>query len=475
MKQSLSQKLQQKLTPQQILLMKLIQLPTSELETRIKKELEENPVIEDSLADEPSISSSEENDEFSKDENELGEDDFYHESEEEIPTTAKNRPSEGPQFFSLSVHESLQDDLIEQISVKLESEKEHTIANYLIGSLDDSGYLRRDLTSIVDDLAFTQFIECTEEEVEKILMKLQELDPPGVGARDLRESLLIQLKRKNQGDLIVKNAVYIIEHLFDDFTHKRFEKIEDKTNISEEDLKEVLDEIRSLNPKPGEPQEEIDQSTAGIIPDFTISAEDSDIQITLNNSNVPELSLSKSYLDMINSFDKKKSKEQKETIQFIKSKVESARWFIDALKQREDTLMKTMTAISEKQKEYFLSGDEKKIKPMILKDIADKIDMDISSVSRVVNSKYVQTPYGIFLLKKFFSESITTESGEEVSTLQVKEVLREIIEQEDTSNPFKDDELMHKLNEKGYPIARRTVAKYREQLGFPVARMRRNL
>lgn len=475
MKQSLSQHLQQKLTPQQILLMKLIQLPALELESRLKKELEENPVIEESLTGDDSNLDRSVNDEVEKDENELGEEDFYHEYENEVYTTVQRSEHSAPEFYSLSVRESLQDKLLEQISVKISGDKEMSIAEYLIGSLDDAGYLRRDLTSIVDDLAFTQFIECTEEDVAIVLKTLQELDPPGVGARDLKESLILQAKRKVPFDLIAKNALYILENLFDDLTHKRFEKIKEKTNISDEDLKEVIEEIHNLNPKPGEPQEEMDKSTAGIIPDFTVILDESEVRIELNNSNVPELSISRAYLEMINSKNKVKDKEQRETIKFIKNKIESARWFIDALKQREETLMKTMVAIAERQKNYFHTGDEKRIEPMILKDIADVIQMDVSTVSRVVNSKYVQTPYGIFLLKKFFSEAFTKEGGEEVSTLQVKEILKEIIEQEDSVNPLRDDYIMQILIEKGYPIARRTVAKYREQLGIPVARMRRKL
>ncbi len=471
MKQSLTQKLQQKLTPQQIMLMKLIQLPSSELEAEIKKELEENPVIEDAAI---SNESSESDDDYEVDENVLGEEDYYHESEEEVATTASDSSGSGPQFFSLSVKESFQEELLDQVGIKIDTEPELTIAKYLVGSLDDSGYLRRDIGSIVDDLAFTQFVDTTEEKVEEVLGIVQQLDPAGVGARDLQESLLLQLQRKDQHNLIVRNATYIVENLFDDFTHKRFEKIEQKINISESDLKEVLNEIKSLNPKPGEPQSEMDRDASGIIPDFTVSIDGEELIVSLNNSSVPDLNINSAYIEMVESKEKK-SKKEKETVSFIKKKVESAKWFIEALKQREETLKKTMVAIAHRQEAYFLSGDEKLIRPMILKDISDIIDMDISTVSRVVNSKYVQSPYGIFKLKKFFSESFTKDSGEEVSTLQVKEILKEIIENEDKSDPKKDDEIMKILNDKGYPIARRTVAKYREQLGIPVARMRRNL
>lgn len=470
MKQSLSQRLQQKLTPQQILLMKLIQMPTTDLEARLKKEIEENPVIEDNTTQsdevvDPADQSDEEND--------FDNMDYYHRDEEEVKTTAGNFLPENQQFYSLSVRESLQDKLLDQVTLKISNEKHLSIARYLIGSLDDAGYLRRDINSIVDDLAFTQFIDCSASDVEYVLSVIQELDPPGVGARDLKESLVLQLKRKKQSDLIIKNAIYILENLFEDFTHRRFEQIIEKTSISEDDLKKVLDEIKSLNPKPGEPQAELDDISSGIFPDFTVLVSNEQIKVILNKGSAPELNINKSYLEMLESYDKTKDKSQKETVQFIRSKVESARWFIDALKQREETLMKSMEAITERQKKYFLTGEEKHIKPMILKDIAEIIDMDISTVSRVVNSKYVQTPYGTFKLKKFFSESFTTESGEEVSTLQVKEILKEIIAEEDSASPKNDDEIVLMLKERGYVVARRTVAKYREQLGIQVARLRR--
>jgi RNA polymerase sigma-54 factor len=472
MKQSLSQKLQQKLTPQQILLMKLIQLPASELETRLKKEIEENPAIEEASASTENDSSLEtedsDNDDF---ETEM---DLF-DIDEDVATTVHDRQSEGPQFYSLSVQESLQEDLMEQLTLKLSDEEDLTIGAYLIGSLDDAGYLRRDLTSIVDDLAFTQDLETSEEKVEEVLSTLQELEPAGVGARDLQESLKLQLLRKDQHDLSIRNASYIIENLFDDFTHRRYEKIQEKINISEEDLKEVLLEIQHLNPKPGEPQMEMDQQTSAITPDFNLSIENDEVLISLNNSYIPQLNINQSYLQALERKDKAKDRSEKETLKFIKSKVESAQWFIDAIRQREQTLMKSMSAIADRQKEFFLTGDEKKIRPMILKDIADVIEMDISTVSRVVNSKYVETPYGIFQLKRFFSESFTKESGEEVSTIEVKQILREKIEAEDKTNPLKDDQLTEILKSEGYPIARRTVAKYREQLGIPVARLRRKL
>jgi len=474
MKQVLTQRLQQRLTPQQILLMKLIQLPARELEARLKKEIEENPVLDD-----PSFSSDSDNSEETESDQDVGEEatedlelDLYS---GESDYSGDRAQSEQPQFFSLSVHESLQHSLVEQISMKISDEPDLSIALYLIGSLDDSGYLRRDTGSLVDDLAFTQNIFTTEEKVEELLKIIQQLDPPGIGSRNLRESLLNQLKRKNQRNLVIRNAVYIIDVLFDDFSHKRYDKIIEKINISETDLKAVLHEIRNLNPKPGEPQEDMEQLTAGIVPDFTINVLGEELELIYNGSPVPNLNINRTYLSMLENSDKGKSKKDKETIQFIKQKVDSAKWFIDAIQQREDTLTKTMKTIIDIQRDYFLHGNENYLKPMILKDVAEKIEMDISTVSRVVNSKYVQTPYGVFKLKMFFSESFTKESGEEVSTIEVKTLLGEIISKEDKQHPLKDDELTAILKEKGYPIARRTIAKYREQLNIPVARLRRTL
>jgi RNA polymerase sigma-54 factor len=474
MKQVLRQQLQQKLTPQQILLMKLIQLPTQELEMRLKREIEENPVLE-----EPIISTS--SDEVDSQENTDDTEDLDSTELELMRTDDYDYPApqsastERDTFYSLTETTSLRQDLVEQISMKISDEEEMIIATYLIGSLDDSGYLRRDTGSIVDDLAFTQGIESSEEKVEEVLEALQQLDPAGIGARDLQECLLLQLKRKDSHDLIVRNAQYIIEFMFDDFSHRRLEKIIDKTGISEEDLKDVMTEIQDLNPKPGETSSDVGERSIAVMPDFSIGVADDEISVSLTNSSVPELHINKSYLDMLESYDKKKDKTKKETVSFIRQKVDSANWFIEALKQREETLLKTMRTIAVFQRKYFLSGDNKDLRPMILKDIAETIDMDISTVSRVVNSKYVQTPYGIFKLKKFFSESFTKESGEEVSTNEVKQLLKTLIEKEDSTNPLKDDQLTTMLVEQGYPLARRTVAKYREQLGFPVARLRRNI
>ena len=473
MKQVLRQQLQQKLTPQQILLMKLIQLPAQELEMRLKREIEENPVLE-----EPTLTAAEdENTREKSDEAEtldstelelLGTDDDDYPAPQPVS-------SERDSFYSLTETNTLQHDLLEQISMKLNDEEERIIATYLIGSLDDSGYLRRDTGSIVDDLAFTQGIESSTEKVEEVLSVLQQLDPAGIGARDLQECLLLQLKRKDSHDLIMRNAQYIIEFMFDDFSHRRLEKIIEKTGISEADLKDVLSEIQDLNPKPGATSSDVGERSIAVMPDFTVNVADEEISVSLTNSSIPELHINKEYLNMLESYDKKKDKTNKETVSFIRQKVDSANWFIEALKQREETLLKTMKTIAVYQHTFFLSGDDKDLRPMILKDIAEAIEMDISTVSRVVNSKYVQTPYGIFKLKKFFSESFTKEGGEEVSTNEVKQLLRKLIEEEDRTDPLKDDQLTVKLVELGYPLARRTVAKYREQLGFPVARLRRNI
>lgn len=476
MKQVLRQNLQQKMTPQQILLMKLIQLPATELENRLKKEMEENPVLEErDTFSETDVSESDESD---LDDHEPGKDEIdldYFNDDDDIPGPTRQSTEPKEKFFSLSSKETFQEDLMEQISMKISGEPHLTIARFLIGSLDDSGYLRRDMQSIVDDLAFTQHAEVSLDQVEAILEHLQKLEPAGVGARDLREALLLQLKRKDPNDLLIKNAIYIVENLFEDLSHRRYEKIVERTNISQEDLKEVLEEIKSLNPKPADSETEMEEMASTIEPDFTVMPDGEDLNISLNKGNTPDLNINREYLDMIDSYDKSKNKEDRKTAKFIKEKVDSAQWFIEALKQRDDTLMRVMKTIVSLQREFFHHGDFKLLRPMILKDVAEIVDMDISTISRVVNSKYVQTQFGIFSLKKFFSEGLVMEDGEEVSTNQVKLVLQEIVEEEDKQNPIKDDELTVALRAKGYPIARRTVAKYREQMGIPVARLRRKI
>jgi len=359
------------------------------------------------------------------------------------------------------------------------SEKELKIALFIIGNLDDSGYLRRDLVALVDDLAFSQNIMTDEKEVERLLKMIQSFDPPGVGARNLQECLLIQINRLPYNDEHVELAKQILERFFNEFTKKHYSKIIKRLEISEEELKEAINVILELNPKPGNSLNESTKVVQHIIPDFIVSYENGELSLRLNARNAPELHISRKYREMMETYSKSKDKKEKrknrEALTFVKQKIDSAKWFIDAIKQRQHTLLSTMEAILEYQRDYFMEGDETLLKPMILKDIAEKVNLDISTISRVVNSKYVQTPFGTFLLKDFFSESLSTDSGEEVSTREVKKILQNIIDEEDKQKPYSDEKLAKLLNEKGYNIARRTIAKYREQLGIPVARMRKEL
>ncbi len=480
LKQSLNQKLLQKLSPQQIQLMKLLQVPTMELEQRIKEEIEENPALEegkDEEVDEFADNSKEEE----KKENDKDEDfnieDYFSDDEPSYKTYANNTsPDDDEKGIPLSGGKTFQDLLISQLGLRNLDEKSEAIGLTLIGNLDDSGYLRREIENIVDDLAFSQNIMTTEEEVEQVLLKIQQFEPAGVAARDLSECLLLQIRRKER-TIPIRTAEEILEKHFDEFTKKHYSKIIKKLEISEEDLKESIEEILKLNPKPGNSLRETAKSIVQVIPDFQIVEEDGELQLSLNGRNAPELKISRQYREMLKTYAeaKKADKAQKDAALFVKRKIDSARWFIDAIKQRQNTLMMTMDAIMNYQKEYFLSGDETKLKPMILKDIADIVSLDISTVSRVANSKHVQTPYGTFLLKSFFSESLSTDSGEEVSTREVKKILQDAIDAENKSKPLTDEKLAKLLKEKGYNIARRTVAKYREQLNIPVARLRKEL
>lgn len=480
LKQSLNQKLLQKLSPQQIQLMKLLQVPTMELEQRIKEEIEENPALEegkDEEVDEFADNSKEEE----KKENDKDEDfnieDYFSDDEPSYKTYANNTsPDDDEKGIPLSGGKTFQDLLISQLGLRNLDEKSEAIGLTLIGNLDDSGYLRREIENIVDDLAFSQNIMTTEEEVEQVLLKIQQFEPAGVAARDLSECLLLQIRRKER-TIPIRTAEEILEKHFDEFTKKHYSKIIKKLEISEEDLKESIEEILKLNPKPGNSLRETAKSIVQVIPDFQIVEEDGELQLSLNGRNAPELKISRQYREMLKTYAeaKKADKAQKDAALFVKRKIDSARWFIDAIKQRQNTLMMTMDAIMNYQKEYFLSGDETKLKPMILKDIADIVNLDISTVSRVANSKHVQTPYGTFLLKSFFSESLSTDSGEEVSTREVKKILQDAIDAENKSKPLTDEKLAKLLKEKGYNIARRTVAKYREQLSIPVARLRKEL
>jgi RNA polymerase sigma-54 factor len=484
LKQSMQMKMLQKLSPQQIQLMKLLQIPTIALEQRIKEELETNPALEEG-AEEVDFEDSMETyddelgEELSEAEKEFDISEYM--SDDEIPDyklSANNQGKDSEEkVIPVSAGNTFHEMLETQLGLRPLSNKQQIIGKVIIGNIDESGYLRRDLYSISNDLAFMYNVNASEEEVEDVLKIIQDFEPAGVGARDLKECLLLQLHRKKKKPEI-ELAIEILENHFEAFTKKHYEKILKKLNIDKEALKAAIDEILKLNPKPGNSIGVSQKMISHIIPDFILTVEDGEISISLNSKNAPELRISKKYSEMLEAFSmqqNKPNKAQKEAIMFVKQKLDSAKWFIDAIKQRQETLMNVMEAIVEHQREYFITGDETKLKPMILKDIAEKVGMDISTISRVVNSKYVQTPYGTFLLKTFFSESLTTESGEEVSTREVKKILQDAIDNEDKSKPLTDEKLAKLLKEKGYNIARRTVAKYREQLGIPVARLRKEL
>jgi RNA polymerase sigma-54 factor len=480
---SLQQKLLQKLSPQQIQVIKLLEIPTMQLEQRIKKELEENPVLEIE-SDDPEGAAEMENSEPEQD-NDVDNDEFsfddYINEEDEIPSykTAVNNYSKDDKFtdipFSAGItfHESLYDQL-GMISL---SETDRQLAEYIIGNIDDDGYLRRELLSISDDLAFNMNMEIEEEKLKEILHIVQQFDPPGVGARDLQECLILQLNRKKGEHFEL--AKTIVSDFFEEFTRKHYDKIKKKLELSDEDLKEGIDQVLKLNPKPGSSYSNpMNKANQHIIPDFILDNLDGELNLSLNQQNMPELKINDTYLDMMHALakqSKQKNKNQKDALVFVKQKVDSARWFIDAIRQRNHTLLITMAEIINFQKDYFKEGDEAKLRPMILKDIAEKTGLDISTISRVSNSKYIQTHFGIFPLKYFFSEGLQTESGEEVSTREIKKILKECIENEDKRKPLTDEKLTKILKEKSYNIARRTVAKYREQLDIPVARLRKQL
>lgn len=480
LKQQLTQKLEQRLSPQQIQLMKLLQVPTMELDQRIKQEIEENPALEEGAdeVDDEFDNQEEDFDDDSDGDDEFDLSDYLDDDVADYKTQANNSSKDDEErVVPLSGEQSFQEKLTEQLHLLDLDDKQFMIADVLIGNLDESGYLNRDLEAIVDDLAFALNVDTTEKEVEEILMLIQELDPAGVGARNLQECLLLQIKRKQDGDIVRFTAKKILEDYFEEFTKKHYEKIAKKLEIEDEDLKEAIDEILRLNPKPGGSMRETAKNYQQIIPDFMLFENDGRLELSINGRNAPELKVSKEYESMLRSYAEgaKSSKADKEAVTFVRQKLDSAKWFIDAIKQRQQTLLLTMDAIRHYQEAYFLTGDETKLKPMILKDIADMVGLDISTISRVANSKYVQTNFGIYPLKYFFSESLSTDSGEEVSTREVKKILSDAIEGEDKRNPLTDEKLMELLNEKGYNIARRTVAKYREQLNLPVARMRKEL
>lgn len=484
-KQNFQLKLLHKLSPQQIQLMKLIQLPTQAFEQRLKQEIEENPALDLDADTGDAIENQKEEDDFDASENDAIEtediniDDYL--SDDEIPqyklqsnNQSKDQEENSIPFASgMSFHQMLQNQLQ---TFRLDDE-EVSIASFLVGSLDESGYLRRDLLDLVDDLAFTQNIYTTEKDVLRLLKDvIQKMEPIGIGARDLKECLLIQLSQKTQSksrDLAIK----ILAKNFEPFIKKHFEKLMVKLEISEKTLKEAIREIEKLNPKPGGAFSGNHKITQHIVPDFSIQIVEGELELSLNGRNAPELHISHAYRNMLEGYQasKQKNKSQKEAVVFIKQKLDAAKGFIDAIKQRQQTLLATMTCILNYQREYFLSGDERKLRPMILKDIADQIEMDISTVSRVVSSKYASTPYGTLLIKELFSEAMKNDQGEDVSTREIKNILKTLVAEEDKRKPLTDDKLALKLKENGYPIARRTVAKYREQLDLPVARLRKEI
>lgn len=479
LKQQLAQRLEQRLSPQQIQLMKLLQVPTMELDQRIKQEIEENPALEEGADHEDDdFDNTDDFDDDSDSDDDFDLSDYIDDESSDYKTQANNHSKDDEErVIPLSGEQSFQEKLTEQLHLLYLDDKQFLIADILIGNLDESGYLNRDLEAIVDDLAFSMNVEASEEEVLTILHLIQELDPAGVGARNLQECLLLQINRKQDGDIVRYTAKKILEDFFEEFTKKHYDKIAKKLEIEDEDLKEAIDEILRLNPKPGGSMRESAKNYQQIIPDFMLFENEGRLELSLNGRNAPELKVSKEYEAMLRSYAEgaKSSKSDKDAVTFVRQKLDSAKWFIDAIKQRQQTLLFTMNAIMNYQQPYFLTGDETKLRPMILKDIADIVQLDISTISRVANSKYVQTNFGIFPLKYFFSESLSTDSGEEVSTREVKKILSEAIEAEEKRNPLTDEKLMDLLKEKGYNIARRTVAKYREQLNIPVARMRKEL
>lgn len=490
LRQTQSLRLQQKLSPQQIQLMKLIQLPVMALEQRIKEELEINPALEEEgdtapdaeedFSDNESPTAEEERTESDDDsaisKDDVSYEDFVDEDEFADYKYQVNNSGKDNDFKEIPIRETtdFHDQLEEQLGLLDLDEKHYTIGLYLIGCIDDDGYIRRDTGSIVDDLAFTQNVAATPEEVEEMIKVLQKLDPPGIAARTLQECLLLQLERTENQTREVHFAIDVVKQCMEEFSKKHYDKIARKLNIGEDDLKDIIAEITKLNPKPGGAGQSV-QSIQEVIPDFVISTNNGEPELSLTSRNMPDLKVSQEYMEMLTRYNKQKDKSAKEASGFIRNKIENAQWFIEALFQRQQTLLLAMNAIMQYQKEYFVTGDETKLKPMILKDIAEKVGLDISTVSRVANSKYVTTSFGTFPLKYFFSESLSTDSGEEVSSREVKKILEDCIGAENKKKPLTDDALCKILKEKGYNIARRTVAKYREQLDIPVARMRKEI
>lgn len=486
LKHSLQFKLSQKLSPQQIQLMKLIQLPTQAFEQRLEEELVENPALEngkeeaENYEDDYTDSNADDYDDYDNEriETEINIDEYLSNDETPDYKYQANNYSDDDEDKNtpIAAGVSFHQDLINQLNTFILNDEDRNIAEFLVGSIDDMGYIRRSIQDMVDDMAFTQGIYTDEKTVERILQVVQELEPSGVAARDLQECLLLQLKHKTPSESI-DLATKIIVDQFDAFSKKHYDKLLQKFDVSKDQLRKAIDEIEKLNPKPGGSYDGNQKMVEHVVPDFTIKIIDGELDLTLNGRNAPELHVSKDYQDMLKTYKdtNDKSNAQKDAVQFIKQKLDSAKWFIDAIKQRSETLFVTMNAIMHYQEEYFLDGDEAKLRPMILKDIADMVGLDISTVSRVANSKYVDTPYGTKLIKDYFSESMTNDQGEEVSTIEIKNILQQVIENEDKKKPYPDDKLAEILLEKGYPIARRTIAKYRELLDIPVARLRKKI
>jgi RNA polymerase sigma-54 factor len=482
--QKLQQKLLQKLSPQQIQMIKLLEVPAMQMEQRIKKELEENPALEEG-PDEDDVRAEQEDDiddeQDQSEQDEFGLDDYLN--DEDIPdyrlqvnnvSKDDDRRDQIPYASGSSFHENL----TSQFNLRSDTERQEILGEYIIGNIDDDGYLRREVENMVDDLAFLQNVTTDEEELNAILKIIQDLEPAGVGARDLRECLLLQIERKDQSVPAVALTRTVLTDYFEEFSRRHYEKIMSKLMISEEEMKSVIDEVLKLNPKPGGVAgDPFSRSAQQIIPDFILDQTDEGLELSLNNRNIPELRISRGYSDMLESYsrDKASGKQNRDAIMFVKQKLDSAKWFIDAMRQRQNTLLLTMNAILEYQKEYFEEGDDTRLRPMILKDVAEMTGLDISTISRVANSKYIQTHFGIYPLKFFFSEGMQTDAGDEVSTREIKRILQECLSNEDKRKPLTDEKLTKILQEKGYQIARRTVAKYREQLNIPVARMRKEI
>jgi RNA polymerase sigma-54 factor len=491
--QGLYQKQLQKLSPQQIQLMKLLQVPTAILEERIKEEIEENPALEEA-EDGHETEYDENKDEFSDSDPEETELDgsmdeydnidiseYVNDGDDEVGDY-KLKDSNYPEIdenrvIPIKVERGFNELMLEQLGMLTIDEHQKKVALQIIGNLDDDGYLRRDFSAIVDDLAFRQNISTTEEEIADLVLQIQQFDPPGIAARNLQECLLLQLERKLHEGKKVEMAIKVLEKYFDEFTKKHYEKIQRGFDLNDEQLREVINQIVKLNPKPAGSVDEGKRAESYVVPDFFIYNNAGKLELTLNNKNAPDLRISEGYRDMLKEYDRgsKKDKRQKEAVIFIKQKIDAAKWFIDAIKQRHNTLLNTMESIMNYQHDFFISGEETDLRPMILKHIAEDTKLDISTVSRVANSKFVQTEFGTYRLKFFFSESLQTDSGEEVSTREVKKILSDIIEAEDKKHPYSDEKLTEMLQEKGYNIARRTVAKYREQLNISVARLRKEL